>query len=662
MRKDTESKIVWSSTDRRRKPKETDWFKRIVDGLRADAHKLSPEVKERIRKAAIVVAKAIGGGWPAFRQAATVVKATVVAPQVVGERLSELFAMSYLKMGTDRPKLDHRGDVILAVENLVGPLPATYLYRAFVEELGNVSTVTFPYCLSDEQMAEDGLKLLSWQVDVRNYIVTTHQRRYAESAAFLCEHGISARHPMLISVEECQELRALMFAAKWGEAEGYFEKSWTVREDGSLEIGLHPAGASRIGEISDTVLFQHRVDKVDDVTRERWVAKTEQARTHRKADWYVFSEMRHDSHCEKCFGPVKHNHFTARWYESTFDLHDPQDRRAELFDVDNAKVAVTPRYRTRLFDTQQLHPSDGHPGYCGLVPLGSPTLVENQLQTRRVRARMGWEVRAYERTGPKVYVRVSRNKEILCADGRIWTPEDENGLPEQDFFADPRQVLSWKDKETGRWITIRRWNKLVMQKSMLEFLVPKGPNELGFELYTCVRGRDITSDEAISLLHDKSVIVRRDSTFRRELEGMFLSAVEAMAYSDLEFVHKTKGFGSPEKPVLTRFVGPEGNLVTVRESCKRCASKWGAVPDAVLGNWVEQPHAYVCISCGAEIWRVGVRVFVDRKYFQFVRCLSNRVTHFSADFYGPWVRELLDNTVKAKAVKARAEAALLPDC
>lgn len=606
MRNVDNDRVAWSSTTlQKRKPKEKEWwFRKIVVGLQEDAKALSEEVKVRIHKAATVVAMAIGGGWPNFRQAVAVVKATVVATQVVGERLTELFTMCYLKPGTDRPMIDHRGDVILAVEKLVGPM---------------------------------------LEGDVRSYIVTTHQRRYVASAAFLREHGISARQPMLISMEERQELRALMYAAKWGEAEGYFEKSWTVREDGSLEVGLHPAGSSRVGDVSGVVLYQYHTEKVDDIGRERWISVIENQRTARATEVISYQ-------IQETYDLPKGGKRVLRAYDwnSTFETNDPQDRRDD---------------------------SDGHPGYYGLVPLGSPTLVENQLQTRRVRARMGWEVRAYEKKGDG-FVRVSKDKEILCNDGRIWKPEDAEGNPEQDFFADPRQVLSWKDKETERWITIKRWNKLVMQKSMFEFMVPKGPNEQGFELYDHVRGRDISSDEAIGYLHDKSVIVSRDSTFRRELEGVFLSAVENMAYAKIAFFEKDRGFGSPayplilsavEVPVLDKDGAPvmrDGveatKTVKIGVPCKRCDSKWGSVADAMKAQWTEMPHAYICNSCGSEVWKVGVRVFVDAKYFPFVIRRDKRVTHFSAEFFGPWVRELLDNTVRDRARRARVEAAKLP--
>lgn len=632
MRKSDNGRVAWSSSlisKRLKKPKETDWFRRIMVGLQDDAKALSAEVKQRIHKAAIVVAKAIGGGWSNFRLAATAVKATVLSPQVVGERLIELFTFCYLKPGTDRPMIDHRGDVILAVEKLIGPMPAEYVVAVTGED-GTAETVTRSYVV-------DGDEVVSVKVDARNYVVTTHQRRYLASAAFLREHGISARQPMLISAEERQELRALMFAAKWGEAEGYFEKSWTVHEDGSLEVGLHPAGAVR-GDFQNVVLYQHHVDKVDDVKRERWFAVLEQARTARKNDPYMFSQLEAPWHLGQSFrGTEGHaigtwslaggwdfdqqramsvpgRGFVESWYESTFDMHDQQDRQ---------------------------DPTDSHPGYCGLVPLGSPTLVENQLQTRRVRARMGWEVRAYERRSDGSFVRISKNKEIVCNDGRIWTPEDADGNPEQDFFADPRQVLSWKDKETERWITIRRWNKMVMQKQMLEFKVPKGPNEQGFELYDHVRGRDITSEEAMGYLHDKSVIVSRDSSFRRELEGMFLSAVEEMAYTKIAFFEKDRGFGSPSFPIYRGAT-----------ACKRCDSKWGSVTDAVKAQWTEMPHAYVCLSCGSEVWKVGARVFVDAKFFPFVIKRDKRVTHYAAEFFGPWVREMLDNTAKQRALEA----------
>lgn len=609
MRK-VKDRIAWSSSllsKRPKKPKETDWFKRILDGLVADSHKLSDEVRQRVHKAAIVVAMAIGGGWSNFRAAFAVVKSTVLCPQAIGERLIELFSMCYLKKGTDRPMIDHRGDIVLAVEKLVGPMP---------------------------------------EGDVRNYIVTTHQRRYAASAAFLMEHGITARQPMLISMEERQELRALMFAAKWGEAEGYFEKSWTVREDGSLEVGLHPTGKSHDARPDDVVLYQHHIDKADDDTRERDFARIEQNRTARRGDWYAFAQSEKQFHCRKCFGNKVDTHFVDVRHEGTIDMNDPQDRRFEPYaGLDVSKVAVKPRYRMHVQDFAAGEDSDCHQGYKGLVPLDSPTLVENQLRTRRVRARMGWEVRAYQ-LNDGVYSRISCDKEVLCSDGRIWKPEDENGNPEQDFFADPRQVLTWKDKESERWITIRRWNKLVMQKSMLEFKVPVGANELGYELYRHVRGRDITSAEAISYLHDKSVTVLRDSTFRRELEGMFLSAAEEKAYSHLSFFRKERGLGSESYPVIPGTT-----------PCKRCDEKWGKVEDAVKATWNDKPHAYVCNSCGSEIWKFGVRIYVDAKYLPFVVKRDERITHYSAEFFGDWVRELLVQT-KHTAVQKQREAML----
>lgn len=625
MQKTNHGRIAWSSslvTQRPKKPKETDWFRRILVGLQEDAKALSKEVMGRIHRATIVVAQAIGGGWSNFRHAHAAVKATVLAPQVVGERLSELFALSYLKPGTDRPTIDHRGDVILAVEDLIGP---------------------------------------RLEGDERKYVVTTHQRRYAASASFLREHGISSRFPMLISTEERQELRALMFAAKWGEAEGYFEKSWTVREDGSLEIGLHPAGSSKVDDVSGVVLYQHRTDKVDDLKRERWVAVQEQKRTARGADAQVMSWLSPALPWETPF--FTQNRFMEHWHETTFDIHDAQDRQVGVSpDFKPAHFAGANSYRfiVRLPGSENLIAEGGHPGYEGLVPLNSPTLVENQLQTRRVRARMGWEVRAYQKKG-ETYSRISKDKVVLCADGRLWTPEDSDGNKEQDYFADPRQTLAWKDKESGRWITRRRWNKLVMQKSMLEFMVPKGPNEQGNELYDHVSGRDITSSEAISYLHDRSVITRRDPVFRRELEGMFLSAVEHKAYANLAFFRKERGFGSPEFPIVINHIEvphPEtGEVMRVKTStpCKRCNEKWGTVQDAVKANWVEQPHAYICLSCGSEVWKVGVRVFVEAKYFPFVLHRSNLVTHYAAEFYGPWVRELLVATQRdrvAAEVKA----------
>lgn len=562
--------------------------------------------RNRIHRAAIEVAKAIGGGWSNFKLAFTVIKSTVFAPQAVGERLIELFSLCYLKLGTDRPMLDFRGDVVLAVEKLVGPLP---------------------------------------EGDLRNYMVTTHQRRYMASAVFLLEHGISARHPLMLGSAERQELRALILAARWGEAEGYFEKSWTVRDDGSLEVGLTPTGRPIDANPEDVVLFQHRVDKTEDTQRLRWVHILESKRTSRKD---VITYPIFDIKSTKGGGTVlKEVGYTT----GEFDPNDSQDRfddHVQDFDSQVFAGSAHKRFRMKMLGTDNLIASGGHPGYCGLVPLRSPTLVENQLLLRRVRARMSWEVRAYSVQGDSA-TRISKNKEILCSDGRIWTPEDADGNPEQDYFADPRQVLSWKDKESGRFITVKRWNKLVMQKAYLEFRVPKGPNEKGYELYDHIRGRDIPSDQAISHLHDKSVTVLRDPTFRRELEGVFLSAVENMRYARLEFFHKERGLGSPAKPVITRTMLHDGTVAVSKVPCKRCDEKWGAVQDAQKALWVELPHAYVCNACGSEIWKVGVRVFVDKKYFPFVRHCSDAVTHYSAEFFGHWVMELLNNGAKAGA-------------
>jgi len=537
-----------------------DWFRRILNNLVADSRGLSDELRVRMHKAAIVVALSMGGGWGAFRRAFTVVKATVLCPQAVGERLIELLTMAYQRAGTDRPAIDRRGDVVLAVERFVGPL-------------------------------QEG--------DDRDYAVTTHQRRYRAHAASLREQGVSSLHPMLLSVQEHEEMKALILATKWGEDQGYFQKSWTVREDGSLEVGLHPTGRSHDSRPDDVVLYQHHVDKASDVTRERDFARMESRRTGRSGEEISFPLY------DVVVAPSGRITLSnERSWFSSFNPNDKQDR----------------------------DDSDRHEGYHGLAPLDAPKLVDNQLRTRRVRARVGWEIRAYT-LKDGVYSRIS---------------DGTDGSPWQDFYADPRQRVSWKDKESGKWVTVERWNKRSVPRSTLEFKVPIGTNELGYELYELVRGRDISSADAVSLLHDKSVTVHRDPTFRRELEGMFLSAAEGREYSRLEFFQKDRGFGSESHPVIPGAT-----------PCLKCDEKFGGVKDAIKATWCEKPHAYVCNSCGTEIWKVGVRIYIDAKYLPFLVARDKRVTHYAAEFYGDWVRELLVNAKNWAAEKG--PSAMLAD-
>lgn len=533
------------------------------------------------REAVLLIAKALGAGWTVVREVYECVLMVCLSGTLLRERLLDLLNYAVLKAGTDRPKMDYRGEVLLGVE-----------------------------VLPDDAYPDQPV------------LVTTHQRRYRLSIEEAKARGLR-KHPLLMDKAQRRKLKILLLVARWAESVGIYETGMTVRRDGSLEVGLKPSSLAGNKDAKASELFQDRHDKTADITRERWKYMLERERTGRVADSHGYPLLetiaRGDNGAIRYVTADRVNLSWQRWVTTTFSPNDSADRWTEPEDRTKG-VQPLPRHSredNKLWKRPRYRLGWDIAAYVREGNTFTHMSVDKVVQTRN---------------GPWTPTDADGNPEQDYYGDVRYTKSW------WDKTAD-RTVDGQSEPVKGRRVTVKGWRKTAFFRHDLEFVVPvdsgaflfydkktglRSFENLDGERVPCytIKGSKIGAEQALALLARKNVIIRRDSRVVSEVEGMFRAAIEQKLYSALELVEKSTGFGSEE---------------VLEASCHRCERWFG---DDRKKVWNRTPNAHLCPVCGSEAWRVMARVWVERDLFPFLR-MPKACTHLSVDVFGPWVRERL---------------------